>query len=105
VVISDCVINLSRDKDAVFAQIARVLKPGGRVGVSDIVGEDRLSASERAERGSYAGCIAGALSKSEYVQGLREAGFDDVGVRFTHEVVDGIHGAIVQASKGSEQAV
>jgi arsenite methyltransferase len=105
VVISNCVINLSPDKDAVFAQIARVLKPGGRVGVCDIVAEDRLSVAERAERGSFAGCIAGALSSSEYVQGLRAAGFDDISVRFTHEVVDGIHGAIVQATKGTVQPV
>ena len=99
VVISNCVINLSTDKAAVFAEIARVLKPGGRLGVSDIVAEDRLSAAERAERGSYAGCIAGALSKTEYIDGLRAAGFDDVTVRFTHELLDGIHGAIVQATK------
>ena len=99
VVISNCVINLSTDKRAVFGEIARVLKPGGRLGVSDIVAEDRLSAPERAERGSYAGCIAGALSKTEYLIGLRAAGFDDVTVRFTHELLDGIHGAIVKATK------
>ena len=103
VVISNCVINLSTDKAAVFAQIARVLKPGGRLGVSDIVAEDHLSAAERAERGSYAGCIAGALSKTEYIEGLRAAGFEDVSVRFTHEAVDGIHGAIVQATRGTGQ--
>ena len=63
VVISNCVINLSTDKPAVLTEIARVLKPGGRVGVSDIVAEDHLSPDERAERGSYVGCIAGALSR------------------------------------------
>ena len=99
VVISNCVINLSTDKRAVFSEIARVLKPGGRLGVSDIVADDRLSTPERAERGSYAGCIAGALSKTEYLIGLRAAGFDDVTVRFTHELLDGIHGAIVKATK------
>ena len=62
VVISNCVINLAADKQRVFAEIARVLRPGGRVGVSDIVADDALSAEERAERGSYVGCIAGALS-------------------------------------------
>src|SRR5512142_1772806 len=66
VVISNCVINLSVDKAAVLTEIARVLKPGGRVGVSDIVAEDHLSHEERGERGSYVGCIAGALSKDEY---------------------------------------
>ena len=99
VVISNCVINLSTDKETVFAEIARVLRPGGRLGVSDIVAEDRLSPAERAELGSYAGCIAGALSESEYVVGLEAAGFEDVSVRFTHQVVDGIHGAIVQANR------
>ena len=73
VVISNCVINLSTDKATVLTEIARVLEPGGRIGISDVVAEDRLSPDERAERGSYAGCIAGALSKSEYVAGL-EAG-------------------------------
>ncbi len=104
VVISNCVINLSTDKEAVFVQVARVLKPGGRLGVSDIVAEDRLSAAERAERGSYAGCIAGALSRTEYITGLRAAGFDDVTVRFTHEFVDGMHGAIVQGTKARRAA-
>jgi SAM-dependent methyltransferase len=104
VVISNCVINLSTDKVAVLAEIARVLKPGGRLGVSDVVAEDRLTADERAERGSYVGCIAGALSKGEYVAGLEAAGFEDVSVEFTHEVADGIHGAIVKAVKTSDPA-
>ena len=99
VVISNCVINLSTDKAAVLTEMARVLKPGGRIGVSDVVAEDRLSPVERAERGSYVGCIAGALAKSEYEDGLRAAGFDDVSVEFTHEVADGMHGAIVKATK------
>jgi arsenite methyltransferase len=99
VVISNCVINLSTDKATVLTEIARVLKPGGRVGVSDIVAEDHLTAEERGERGSYVGCIGGALSRSEYVAGLEEAGFDDVEVTFTHEVADGMHGAIVKAVK------
>jgi ubiquinone/menaquinone biosynthesis C-methylase UbiE len=102
VVISNCVINLSVDKPPVLTEIARVLKPGGRVGVSDIVAEDRLSADDRAERGSYVGCIAGALSKSEYETGLEAAGFEDVSVGFTHEVADGLHGAIVNAVKTRE---
>jgi arsenite methyltransferase len=99
VVISNCVINLSTDKAAVLTEIARVLKPGGRVGVSDIVAEDHLTAEERAERGSYVGCIAGALSRGEYVAGLEAAGFEEIDVRFTHEVADGMHGAIVKARK------
>jgi SAM-dependent methyltransferase len=99
VVISNCVINLSVDKQAVLSEIARVLKPGGRVGVSDVVAEDRLSPEDRAERGSYCGCIAGALSKGEYEAGLAAAGLEDVSVEFTHEAVDGMHAAIVKARK------
>jgi len=105
VAISNCVINLSTDKAAVLTEIARVLKPGGRVGVSDIVAEDRLSPEERAERGSYVGCIAGALSQSEYEEGLKAAGFEDVSVVFTHQVADGMHGAIVKAVKGAAEQV
>ena len=97
VVISNCVVNLSTDKPAVLAELARVLKPGGRLGISDVVAENRLTPQERAERGSFVGCIAGALSKGEYETGLAAAGFDDVSVTFTHEVEDGIHGAIVKA--------
>jgi hypothetical protein len=70
--------------------------------VSDIVAEDRLAAEDRAERGSYVGCIAGALSKSEYIVGLEAAGFEEVSVEFTHEVADGMHGAIVKAVKTRE---
>ncbi len=104
VVISNCVINLSVDKPAVLAEIARVTRPGGRIGISDVVAEDRLTAADRAARGSYVGCIAGALSKSEYEAGLDAAGFEQVSVEFTHEVADGMHGAIVRAVKTSDPA-
>jgi SAM-dependent methyltransferase len=103
VVISNCVINLSTDKAAVLTEMARVLKPGGRVGVSDVVAEDHLSPAERAERGSYVGCIAGALSKTEYEDGLRAAGFVDVAVQFTHPVAEGMHSAIVKAVKPAQR--
>ena len=102
VVISNCVINLSTDKAGVLLEISRVLKPGGRLGISDIVAEDRLAEGERAERGSYVGCIAGALAKSEYEAGLEAVGFEDISVEFTHEVADGIHGAIVKAVKTTD---
>jgi len=99
VVISNCVINLSGDKPAVFAEMFRVLRPAGRVGVSDVVAEDRLTISERVELGSVVGCIAGALSVSEYRDGLGAAGFVDIETTFTHPVVDGMHASIVTATK------
>ena len=99
VVISNCVINLSTDKPAVLAEMFRVLTPGGRLGISDVVADDGLSPADRAERGSYVGCIAGALSRSEYLDGLTAAGFIDPEVVFTHEAAPGMHGAIIRAVK------
>ncbi|BEP13571.1 hypothetical protein acdb102_18820 [Acidothermaceae bacterium B102] len=104
VVISNCVINLSTDKPAVIAEMFRVLTPGGRIGISDVVAEDHLSESDRAERGSYVGCIAGALSRTEYLVGLTAAGFVDADVTFTHEAAPGMHGAIVRATKPATPA-
>ncbi len=98
-IISNCVINLAADKPAVFREIARVLRPGGRMGVTDIVAEDHLTAEERAQRGSYAGCIAGALSFSEFRAGLEEVGLADISVTPTHQVADGMVSAIVKATK------
>jgi arsenite methyltransferase len=102
VVISNCVVNLSPDKPAVFREMHRVIRPGGRIGISDIVTDDELTEAERLERGSYVGCIAGALRRSEYEKGLSSVGFDEVSITYTHAVGDGVHSAIIRAVKPVE---
>jgi arsenite methyltransferase len=99
VVISNCVINLSTDKPRVFSEMLRVLRPGGRIGISDIVADDALEPAQRAERGTTVGCVAGAMSFEEYDAGLRAAGFEDIGITATHESLPGIYSAIVKATK------
>jgi len=99
VVISNCVINLSVDKPAVLAEMFRVLVPGGRIGITDVVAEDHLTPADRAAAGSYVGCIAGALSRAEYLDGLTVAGFAGASVTFTHEAGPGMHSAIIRAVK------
>jgi arsenite methyltransferase len=99
VVISNCVINLSTDKPAVLAEMFRVLVPGGRIGISDVVAEDHMTAADRAAAGSHVGCIAGALSRAEYLHGLAAAGFADASVTFTHEAAPGLHSAVIRAVK------
>jgi arsenite methyltransferase len=103
VVISNCVVNLSGDKPKVLAEMFRVLTPGGRIGISDVVAEDHLTETDRAARGSFSACIAGALSKQEYLDGLAAAGFVDASVRFTHEAEPQMHAAIIQATKPVSQ--
>lgn len=99
VIISNCVINLAADKPAVFREMHRVLKEGGRIGVSDVVASDDLTPEDRAERGTYVGCIAGALSFAEYERGLSEAGFENVELTVTHDVAPGMHSAIIRGTK------
>ena len=99
VIISNCVINLSTDKPTVLEEMYRVLRPGGRIGVSDVIAADGLDETERLERGSDVGCIAGAMTLSEYSSGLMEVGFTDVNIDLTHELAEQIYGANVKANK------
>ena len=101
VVISNCVVNLSTDKPRVFAEIHRVLRPGGRLGISDVVADVALTDTELAERATRVGCISGALTFQDYQDGLRSAGFVEVTITSTSEYLPGIHSAIVKASKPS----
>jgi arsenite methyltransferase len=104
VVISNCVINLSVDKAKVSNAMFRVLSRGGRIGISDVVAEDHLSVEARAERGSYVGRIAGALSRQEYLDALSSADFTNPTLRFTHQTADGMHSAIIQATEPERSA-
>jgi len=99
VVISNCVVNLAADKQAVFGEIARVLRPGGRIGISDVVADDSMSADARAALGDYAGCVAGALTFAEYRAGLLAAGLDEIEITVTNASGDGLNSAIVRAVK------
>jgi arsenite methyltransferase len=99
VIISNCVINLSTDKPKVVAEMFRVLRANGRLGISDVVAANELAPADRAERGSFVGCIAGALSFEEYTRELARAGFTDIGIDQTHELTDKMYGAIVRARK------
>jgi arsenite methyltransferase len=97
VVISNCVINLSADKRAVFAEAARVLRPGGRFAVTDIVADADMDEATRRDMAQWTGCVAGALTEEEFSSGLEEAGFEAVELTETHRVHDQAGSAIVRA--------
>jgi len=100
VVLSNCVVNLSTDKPVVVRELARIVRPGGRLAISDVVAEDHLDAGARAERGSLVGCIAGAWSFTEYEAALTAAGFVEVSITPSHEVADGMHAATIRGCRG-----
>ena len=99
VIISNCVINLSTDRPAVFAESFRVLRPGGRLGITDILAEDHLTPAARLERGRQAGCIAGAPSFTDYRDGLTGAGFTSITITAAQQAGDGVRSAIIGAVK------
>ncbi|HEX9623931.1 MAG TPA: methyltransferase domain-containing protein [Streptosporangiaceae bacterium] len=99
VVISNCVINLSGDKARVLAEAFRVLKPGGRLGVSDVTADDGTGPAQLARAEQQVGCLAGALTQPEYARLLVSAGFSDVAITSTSQAADGLHSAIIQATK------
>jgi arsenite methyltransferase len=99
VVISNCVINLAADKAKVIAEAARVLRPGGRFAVSDVLADDEMDDATRADMAAWTGCIAGALTEAEFAAALKDAGFEEIDIRHTHRVHEHAGSAIIRARK------
>jgi arsenite methyltransferase len=101
VVISNCVINLSADKQRVIGEAARVLRPGGRFAVSDVLADEDMDAETRRDMAAWTGCIAGALTRREFTEALAAAGFEEIEIRETHRVHEHAGSAIIRARKPS----
>ncbi len=99
VIISNCVLNLSADKARVLAEAFRVLRPGGRLGISDVIADDGFDPRQRGQAEQRAGCTSGTITPGEYHDLLMAAGFTGTSITATHDVGDGLHSAIIQAAK------